>query len=62
VDKSGRVYGKRKLLRDHEDEQPFMRDLYGVTIPQGIQFVFVEARDKKYGYGGARMEAVLPGR
>lgn len=39
-----------------------MRDLYGVTIPQGIQFVFVEARDKKYGYGGARMEAVLPGR
>lgn len=61
-DKNGIVLGERKLLHDHEDEQPFMRDLYGVNIPKGTRSVIVEARDQKYGYGGAKMEVVLPGR
>ena len=62
VDKVGRVYGERKLVHDHEDEQPFTRDLYGVFIPKGIRSVVIEARDQKYGYGGAKLEAMLPGR
>lgn len=60
--KDGKVYGERILLHDHADEQPFMRDLYGVTIPAGVKAVTVQARDQKYGYGGKTVEVPLPGR
>jgi hypothetical protein len=56
------IYGERKLLHDHAGEQPFTRDLYGVTIPAGVRAVIVEARDQNYGYGGRRLEVSLPGR
>ncbi len=62
VGPKGEVYGERKLLHDHADEQPFTRDLHGITIPSGIQLVIVEARDLSYGYGGRRLEVALPGR
>ena len=58
----GKVYGERILLHDHQNEQPFTRDLYGVTIPAGIRLVVVEGRDQKYGYGGKTMQITLPGR
>ena len=58
----GKALGERKLWHDHQGEQPFTRDLYGVRIPAGIRKVFVQARDQKYGYGGKRVEAALPGR
>ena len=58
----GTSYGERILLHDHADEQPFTRDLYDVAIPRGVQKVIVQARDKKYGYGGKTREVVLPGR
>lgn len=58
----GVAYGERKLLHDHAGEQPFTRDLYGVTIPPGVQTVRVQARDQKYGYGGKTVELALPGR
>jgi hypothetical protein len=60
--KDGVVFGERKLLHDHGDEQPFTRDLYGVNIPTGIRAVVVQARDQQYGYGGKTVEVVLPGR
>ncbi|MBK5102709.1 MAG: hypothetical protein JJE42_00530, partial [Burkholderiales bacterium] len=60
--KDGQVYGERKLLHDHAGEQPFTRDLYGVTIPRGVRTVVIQARDQKYGYGGEIVEAALPGR
>lgn len=60
--KDGRVWGERKLLHDHADEQPFTRDLYGVTVPAGVRSVVVQARDQKYGYGGKTVEVSLPGR
>lgn len=60
--KNGQVFGERKLVHDHEDEQPFTRDLYGVTIPKGVRIVIVQARDQKYGYGGEEVEIMLPGR
>lgn len=62
MDKNGRVFGERKLIHDHEDEQPFMRDLYGVNIPKGVRIVIIQARDQKYGYGGEQVEVMLPGR
>ncbi len=60
--KDGRVYGERVLLHDHADEQPFTRDLYGVTIPSEVRLIVVQARDRKHGYGGKTVEVALPGR
>lgn len=60
--RDGAVYGERILLHDHADEQPFTRDLYGVRIPRAVKVVIVQARDKRFGYGGKTVEVVLPGR
>ena len=56
------VLGERKLLHDHQNEQPFTRDLYAVMIPQKVKTVQVQARDQKFGYGGRVVEVKLPGR
>jgi hypothetical protein len=58
----GEVLGERKLLHDHQDEQPFTRDLYSVKIPRAVKKVVIEARDRKHGYGGRVAEVALPGR
>jgi hypothetical protein len=58
----GVVLGERILLHDHADEQPFTRDLYGVRIPPAVRSVIVEARDKRYGWGGGTRTVALPGR
>lgn len=58
----GTIYGERKLVHDHADEQPFTRDLYGVKIPRGVRTVVLQARDQKYGYGGKAVTVTLPGR
>lgn len=60
--KDGIVYGERILLHDHAGEQPFTRDLHGVSIPPGVRTVTVEARDRQYGYGGKTVEVALPSR
>jgi hypothetical protein len=60
--KDGRVFGERVLLHDHSDEQPFTRDLYGVTIPPEVRAIVIQARDRKFGYGGRVVEVALPGR
>lgn len=62
ISKAGEVFGERKLLHDHAGEQPFTRDLYGVAIPPAIRVAVVEARDSRFGYGGATVEVTLPGR
>ena len=59
---SGQVLGERKLLHDHQNEQPFTRDLHGVRIPASISIVMVRARDQKHGYGGKSVQVQLPGR
>jgi hypothetical protein len=59
---AGQVLGERTLWHDHQDEQPFTRDLYGVKIPAGISKVLVQGRDKKFGYGGKTVSIILPGR
>lgn len=58
----GKVLGERKLWHDHQNEQPFTRDLYGVRVPPGIRSVRIDARDQRYGYGGKSIEVALPGR
>ncbi len=58
----GRVLGERKLLHDHQHEQPFTRDLYAVPIARDIKLVVVQARDQKHGYGGKSVEVQLPQR
>jgi hypothetical protein len=58
----GVVFGERVLLHDHADEQPFTRDLHGVSIPAGVRSVVVQARDSHHGYGGKSMRVDLPGR
>jgi hypothetical protein len=50
------------LWHDHQGEQPFTRDLYGVKIPSDVQTVRIQARDQQHGYGGRSIEVVLPGR
>jgi hypothetical protein len=62
VAKDGKVFGERVLLHDHADEQPFTRGLTGVKIPIGVQFVIVQGRDQKSGYGGKTIEVRLPER
>ena len=59
---AGHSFGERKVLHDHANEQPFTRDLYGVSIPLGVRMVVVQARDQKYGYGGKVQQVLLPGR
>jgi len=58
----GVQYGERILVHDHQNEQPFTRDLYGVNIPKSVRFVVVQARDRQHGYGGASVQVDLPGR
>jgi hypothetical protein len=58
----GEVLGERKLLHDHQDEQPFTRDLHAVRISPPVRRVVLEARDQRYGYGGKVFEVALPGR
>lgn len=58
----GVQFGERTLFHDHASEQPFTRDLYGVAIPVGINTVVIQARDKKYGFGGKTLRVTLPGR
>jgi len=58
----GEVLGERKLLHDHQSEQPFTRDLHSVTIPRHVGKVLIQARDRKHGYGGKAIEVALPAR
>jgi len=60
--KDGKVYGERTLLHDHATEQPFTRDLHAVKIPSVVRAVFIQGRDKRFGYGGKTVEVSLPGR
>ena len=57
-----RVFGERKLLHDHADEQPFTRDLHGGSIPPDVSTVVAQVRDQAFGYGGKSASVALPGR
>lgn len=56
----GAIYGERKLLHPHENEQPFTRSLGGVSIPPGVKTVVIEAHDSVHGWSAERLELTLP--
>jgi hypothetical protein len=58
----GEVLGTRVLEHPHDDEQPFTRDLYGLTVPPGIARIVVRAHFKPTGFDGETLPVALPGR
>ncbi len=59
VDADGAELGLRVLYHPHVDEQPFTRSLGGVSIPEGTETVFIEARTNTDGWGAARFPVSL---
>lgn len=59
VAEDGTELGLRVLYHPHVDEQPFTRSLGGVTIPEGVDTVFIEARTNVDGWGDARFAISL---
>ncbi|AML51365.1 hypothetical protein [Falsihalocynthiibacter arcticus] len=39
----GSILGQRSLAHPHENEQPFTRSVTGITIPDGVTHVFIQA-------------------
>jgi hypothetical protein len=60
LDADGKELGIRVLLHDHAYEQPFTRSLTGVNVPQNTAAVFIEGRDKTYGWSGVLTEVEMP--
>lgn len=59
VTADGKVLGHRTLYHPHVNEQPFTRNLSGISIPTGVNTVFVEAHDKVHGWNKERLEVNL---
>lgn len=58
----GKVLATRILHHPHVDEQPFTRELDGVSIPSSITEVVVRAHDSVHGLSGGTRKVHLPGR
>ena len=61
MDPEGRTLAEHTLLHDHATEQPFTRAQSGVSIPEGVDEVVVEARDLCNGYGGVTRTVAVSG-
>jgi hypothetical protein len=59
VDADGTELGLRVLYHPHVDEQPFTRSLGGVSVPDGLDTVYIEARTNRDGWGDARFPIPL---
>jgi len=59
VTADGTELGMRVLYHPHVNEQPFTRSLSGVSIPEGIDEVYIEARTLPDGWGKARLAVSL---
>ena len=58
----GRVLGERILYHPHVNEQPFTRQVRGITIPGEISSVVIRAHDSVHGFTGVSQTVVLPER
>lgn len=58
----GTLLGTRTLYHPHVEEQPFTRELSGVSIPDDISTVVVRAHDAVHGFSGVTQTVTLPGR
>ena len=59
VMEDGTVLGTRMLLHPHVNEQPCTRSLGGVSVPQDVTEVFIEASTNTAGWGTARFPMTL---
>ena len=50
LDLAGNELGIRELAHPHVEEQPFTRSLSGVSIPNGVTEIEVQARDHPGGW------------
>ncbi len=48
----GTVYGVHTLTHDHAAEQPFTRRQSGIAIPDDVDAITIEGRDRANGFGG----------
>jgi hypothetical protein len=58
----GKLLGTRTLYHPHLNEQPFTRELAGVSIPEDVKEVVIRAHDSVHGFAGATQKVTLPGR
>ena len=59
VTEDGQELGLRVLYHPNVDEQPFTRSLGGVSVPDGVETVFIEARTNTDGWGTTRFPVSL---
>ncbi len=59
IDAKGNVLGQRILYHPHEQQQPFTRSLTGVSLPDDIDRVFIEAHDSVHGWAAIRFTVTL---
>ncbi len=55
----GTVLGIRTLFHPHVEEQPFTRSLGGVVIPEGVDAVYIRARDSLDGWAEDRFRLAI---
>lgn len=60
LDANGQELGVRTLFHPHENEQPFTRSLGGVSIPNDVTQVFIQARDNVDGWAKPLTTVTLP--
>jgi hypothetical protein len=60
LDMQGNELGQRLLTHPHEHEQPFTRSLGGLTLPEGLTQVQIEARCLVDGWAPLRYTVRLP--
>lgn len=56
----GTVIATRELAHPHMNEQPFIRSLSGVKIPEGVTEVTIRARDLVHEFGGQEVTIEVP--
>ncbi|NNE89864.1 MAG: hypothetical protein HKN27_17485 [Silicimonas sp.] len=59
VTADGTVLGTRMLLHPHVNEQPFTRSLGGVSVPESVDEIFIEASTNTNGWGAVRFPLTL---
>ena len=52
---TGDVLGERVLAHPHVNDQPFIRSLSGVVLPEGQRFLEFSAKCTRHGYEGRRI-------
>ncbi len=52
---TGDILGERVLAHPHVNEQPFIRSLSGVVLPEGQRFVEISAKCTRHGFEGRRI-------